>query len=868
MGDIKVWIDDREVMVQEGQTILQAADAVGVYVPRLCYHPVLEPSGSCRLCAVEIEGYRGLPASCTTPVEDGMRIQTKTQRVTDFRKEMFRLILQEHPRECLGCFRNGSCELQQLVAAVGIDFPYAPHVTNRSSTLLRNSYFERDYSLCIRCGRCVRVCHEIRGAKAIAFREVAGRCEVRTPLDRPLETVGCQFCGACVDVCPVGALRDNLEAFYRKPIEHIQTICERLTAIVTDLYKKELKTLWKVGICPICSAGCRLLYELSGDGEIIRVKPDQKGPSNRGQACVQGRFLIKKYLSHPDRAEGPFVKKEAVLEDVTWDEALERAVEGFKRYDPKEIAILTDGRATNEELYALKRFAEEVLKTPVKGLVDYVDDGESSSVIQKEMGIVSCTNSYDDIPEAGVILAIGFNPAATHPIAGVRIREAVLKGSKLVVANPYAIAIARYSHIHLRYVPGTELVLICGLIRVILDNEGAHESFAAKYDEELSNLRKSLEPYNLETVSQITGIHEELLMEAGRIIATHNPLAVLYGLGLTRVHNAAECTRALVALTRIKGSIGKPGGGIAPLYGTGNIQGARNLGFDTGVLRQLKEGKIKAIYLTTESYEPDLPNRLAPFLSELEFVVAQDVVRPYDGMKVDVFLPLASIMEKEGSLTNSERRVQWTEVVVNPPGEARALLWTITALARRMGVASFLPDSTEAVFSEMCYSVNGYQGISLSLAKFEPVQWPCPTKGHPGSPVLLEGEDSALNGWRAPVLSELPSESVVDSDFPFRVVTKESLCPSFVGPLLAPEALNVAVFDAEIEMNPADAYLLGYQAGDTVVVHFREGQVDGRLALNIYLPPGLVAILRSMIENVMEGAVLRSRIIAAKVEKK
>lgn len=868
MSDIRIWINDQEVKAKVGQTIMQAADAVGTYIPRLCYHPALEPSGSCRLCAVEIEGYRGLPAACSTPVEEGMRIQTQTPKVIDFRREMLRLILQDHPRECLGCPRNGSCELQQLVAAVGIDFPYPAPSVNRPPAMPGGRYFERDYSLCVRCGRCVRICHEVRGARAIVFREVAGRQEVGTPFDRPLEAVGCEFCGACVDVCPVGALRDNLQDFHRESREHIQAVCERLTAIVTHLYKKELESIWKTGICPVCGAGCRLLYELSPDGDIMRVKPDVDGPSNRGQACVQGRFLLNRYRGRPDRLQKPLIDNGGGLKETDWETALHRAAEAFKAHAPGAAAVLTDGRATNEELYALKRFAEDVLKTPAVAVVSPEEDAATSLALQKELGLVGCTNSYADLPHAGTILAFGFAPAATHPIAGTRIREAVLGGSKLIVANPYDIAIARYAHIHLRYAPGTELPLICGLIRVMVDNRGAGEQFAAKHADELKAVRKSLEPYDLETVSHLTGIHEELLVEAGCMLAAHHPVAALFGRGLTRSPDAAEAVRALCALVRMTDSLGRPGGGVAPLYGTSNLQGARNLGFRFDGLELLKAGKIKALYLAMETYEPDLLDALAPLLGGVDFVAVQDVVRPPENLKADVALPQASIMEKEGSLTNLERRVQWTEAVLDPPGDAKPVFAALSALAERMGTQSFLPESAEALFVEAARSAAGSEGISMSRAKFQPVQWPCPTEDHPGTPVLFEGEEPAWNGWRAPALRPQDPEESPDADFPYRAVTKESLRPAYSGPLLAPEALAALSFDGEIEMNPADAYPLGCLPGDAVNVSLRLGELSGRLALNIHLPRGLVAVLASMMQAVSGGTPVEGRVYAAKVEKK
>ncbi len=367
MSSVTLWINNQQVEAQPSQTIMEAADLAGITVPRLCYHPYLKPSGSCRLCAVEIEGYRGLPAACTTPVADGMRVETETAKILDFRREMLRLILQEHPRECLGCPRNGTCELQQLVALVGIDFSYPSLKQERPPVKPAGKYFERDYSLCVRCGRCVRVCHEMRGAKAIVFREREGRQEVSTPFERSLEAAGCQFCGACVDVCPVGALRERPDTGYQMAYGQTIQACQALTNIVMDLYRHEIPTMRKTSVCPVCGAGCRMEFELADDGQIISARPDPNGPANHGQACVQGRFLLKEYLRRPDRLTKPLIRENNAFRVTDWEFALDIMAKKFEGYGPGETAVIADAALPSEELRLLREFSQKVLKTDLIG---------------------------------------------------------------------------------------------------------------------------------------------------------------------------------------------------------------------------------------------------------------------------------------------------------------------------------------------------------------------------------------------------------------------------------------------------------------------------------------------------------------------
>jgi predicted molibdopterin-dependent oxidoreductase YjgC len=331
---MKMLIDDREVAVAEGTTVLEAARHAGISVPTLCYHPYLKPVGSCRLCVVDIEGYRGLAASCSTPAEEGMVVRSQTPRVREYRREMLRIIMKDYPKDAL------TPELVRLIEQIGFELP-DKRVERTRPKLPGGPFFERDYHYCIRCGRCVRACQEIRGAQAIVFREINGLMEVGTAFGRPLEEAGCQFCAACVDICPTVALHDAVNpqtTDYEAPVEEVSSIC------------------------PYCGVGCRLIFKVKGN-RIISERPDPEGPANRGQACVKGRFGIAGFVHDPNRLTQPLVKKDQGWESVEWDEAIDFVAKVFSKYKPDEVAVIASAKCTNEDNYVFQKFARAVLHT-------------------------------------------------------------------------------------------------------------------------------------------------------------------------------------------------------------------------------------------------------------------------------------------------------------------------------------------------------------------------------------------------------------------------------------------------------------------------------------------------------------------------
>lgn len=864
MNSIRFWINNREVSAKPGQTILEAAEQAGIIIPHLCYHPVVKASGSCRLCAVEIEGQRGLPASCSTLPTDGMRVQTATPKVEEFRREMLRLILQDHPRHCLGCPRDGTCELQALVAAIGIDFPYPAPSGKRPPAMPGGAYFERDYSLCVRCGRCVRVCHEVRGAKAIVFREIEGRQEVSTPFDRPLEAVGCQFCGACVDVCPVGALRERLGLYQGETRAQMLQVCEGLSDIVINLYRKEMPRKWQSAPCSLCGAGCRMLFEQSESGDIIQVRPDPDGPANGGQACVQGRFLLKGHLQDPDRLQRPHIRENGGWQETTWDQALTMAASRLRAFAPGEVAVISDARASNEELYLLQKFARSVLKTDVVGCVTPPGHLHCSEVLRRHLGLAA-GSSLDALSQTDCIFAVGLNPAASHPIAGAKIRSATLQGAKLLVASPYKTSIARYADFHLHCHPGSELALVGGIARHLLAQKQIDPIFAARYSHTLKDLRQNLEPYDMAYVAAATGIHAEVLAEAACMVGETACLSILYGLGFIQTDQATEALQGLITLLHLKGGLTKPGCGISPVYGNGNLQGAWDMGMaphllpgqvaaggvasPLNILDMLSSGKVKAAYVVMEDLAGDAFEALQPHLEKLDFVVVHDVRKPR--IKADVILPMAAIAEKSGTLTNVERTVQPFAPVLVAPGEARSALPVLQELAGLMGADGFGQQGVEAVMNEIAQHVPFYKGAGLNRG---PVQW------------TFTDQQAEWRGWKLSAPRTLPEK--LTPEYPLAILTRESLLPYFDGPLLAPESRAAhAAAEDEIEMNPADLFALGFNPGEWVRLVTAKGECEGRLAINELLPKKMVSAPAAGLDWLTTPADSSGTVFPARVEK-
>ncbi len=849
MKPVKLTIDGAEVVAGQGMTVLEAAREAGIYLPTLCYHPDLEPYAGCRLCIVDIEGQRGLPTACTTRVADGMVVRTSTPEIDQVRRNTLELILADHPTDCLTCVKNQRCELQEVAAYLGVTGYRLRPMAGERPVDASNPFFTLDRNYCILCQRCTRACDEVTAVNAI---EIAGRgydSWVSTSGDRHLMESICQSCGECVVRCPVAAL---VPGDYQLPTSEVATTC------------------------PYCGVGC-MMYLGVRAGRIISVRGDKESQAGRGRLCVKGRYGIAEFVHHQERLTTPLIKKDSGFISAGWDEALDLVAGKLAGYSGDQVAVISSAKSTNEDNYVIQKFTRAVLGTNNIDHCARLCHSPTVAGLAAAFGSGAMTNSNSDIGQAACILSIGSNTTESHPVIGFDVKGAVRHGARLIVANPREIRLVRYADIWLRQRPGSDVALLLAMAKVILD-EGLHDrAFIEQRCENFDAFEKSLAGLDLATAEEITGVPQGQIAEAARMYASNSPAAILYAMGITQHSHGTDNVMAIANLAMLTGNIGKPGSGVNPLRGQNNVQGACDMGAlpdvysgyqavtdpairekfeaawdsqlppDAGltlgeIIEAIYQGRIKALYLIGENpmlSEPDA-NHVREALSRLEFFAAQDIFLTESAEMADVVLPGVSFAEKEGTFTNTERRVQRVRQAVEPVGDSRPD-WLITCrLAQRMGARGFDFDHPSQIMDEIARLTPSYGGISYQRLEAGGLQWPCPTVEHPGTPILHTRKFTRGRGRFIPVEYKPPAE-LPDDDYPLLLTTGRSLFHYHTGSMTRRvKGLNEFKGEELLEINPADAEELGIGDGDCVKIISRRGQVTARAGVTGVSPPGLV----------------------------
>ncbi|HEY82633.1 MAG TPA: formate dehydrogenase subunit alpha [Dehalococcoidia bacterium] len=850
MSEIRLIINGIKVKANRGATVLEAAQAAGIYIPTLCADPDLEPYGSCRLCVVEIEGMRGLPTACTTPATDNMVVHTETPAVNEVRRTVIDLLIADHPMDCLTCRKNQQCELQKVAAYLGITERRFPR-TNRSFPVdTTNPFFDLDRNYCILCAKCVRTCHEVTGVGAIDLAYRGYTAKVATFGDKPFMESICKSCGECVVRCPVAAL---------VPKETRQPTREVLTT------------------CPYCGVGCQMYLGIR-DGEIISVRGDRDNQVNMGRLCVKGRFGATEFIHHPERLSSPLVRRNGEFAEVSWEEALDEVAARLRRYQPEEIAILSSAKCTNEENYLLQKLGRAVLGTHNIDHCARLCHSPSVAGLATTFGSGAMTNSIGDIKDAACIFAIGTNTTEAHPVIGFEMKKAVRRGTKLIVANPREIELVRHADIWLRQRPGSDVALLMGMCRVIVDEGLFDAAFIAERCENFDALKSSLQAFDLDFVSRITGVPQEQIVAAARLYATSRPAAIFYAMGITQHSHGTDNVIATANLAMLTGNVGKPGSGINPLRGQNNVQGACDMGalpnvypgyqavtseavkekFEAGwgcslpptkpglavtdVFEAAYNGQIKAMYIMGEN--PILSEPQAKHAEEalrrLEFLVVQDIFLSETARLAHIVLPGVTFAEKDGTFTNTERRVQRVRRAIAPIGNAKPDWWIICQIGKKMGSQGFNFAGPSQIMDEIARLTPSYGGISYRRLEKGGLQWPCPTKEHPGTPILHTQAFTRGKGQFMP-LEFKPSMELPDDEYPLLLTTGRSLFHFHTGTMSRKvKGLNVFRGEELVEINPQDAEALGIADGDTVKVVSRRGEVTAKARLTQASPVGVV----------------------------
>jgi formate dehydrogenase alpha subunit len=881
MPDIRLTIDGREVLVPEGASILDAARKAGSYVPALCDHPDLKPVGSCKLCIVQVMGLDCYPTACNTPAQEGMVVQTKTEELQEMRRHTLEMLLAltNHPTSCLFCERkdecndlrecmrkfpvtvgckycpkNGDCELQEAVQFVGLT-SIRYETTFMDRPVLREPFFDRNYNLCILCGRCVRACKEVRGEGVLTSNPDYHRLHWIGP--ESLMDSECRFCGTCVDICPTGALFARFEKWQR-PEETVSTVC------------------------PYCGVGCRIDIGVL-DNRIVRVRGKRELPNN-GQLCVKGRFGLG-FVESPERLSTPLIreggKKDGRLVPASWEEALDliaSRLDGYRKSNPDSFAFLSSAKCSNEENYLAQKFARAVMQTNNVDHCARLCHASTVSALALAFGSGAMTNSIAEIADAKCIFIIGSNTSEQHPVIALQIKEARRRGARIIVANPRWIDLCKIADIWLRQTPGTDVPLVLEMCRTILDEGLVDEPFVKDRTEGYEEFRDSLKKLSSDEAARITGVPAGQIQEAARLYAGSSSSSIIYSMGITQHSHGVDNIFALANLAMMSGQIGKPSSGINPLRGQNNVQGSCDMGalpnllpgYQAVINPELREkfenawgsklpdkpgltvvemmnaalqGSVRAMYIMGENpvvSDPDC-SHVVEALKALDLLVVQDIFLTETAALADVVLPAAASLEKDGTFTNTERRVQMFRKAVSAPGEARAD-WTILCqLASRLGwTEQFSYTDPSQIMAEAAALAPSYGGISYGRLEGDGLQWPCPNAGHPGTQFLHKGQFTRGRG-KFNVVDYRESMELPDEEYPFILTTGRVLCQYHTGTMTRKVGdLNVLRGEELVEMSLQDADSLGIEDGETVEVCSRRGVLRVKARITEKSPPGVV----------------------------
>ncbi len=851
---MRLTIDGTEIDAKEGETILEVARNEGINIPALCYDPDLKPNGACRLCVVEIEGRDDLPLSCMTYASDGIVVHTNTEKVKEVRRRIVEVIRSDHEDNCKLCVKNEHCELQEICRVVGVETtPYEgiKKLAYPTEVDESNPFFKLDRRRCVLCTKCVRVCEEVQGVGALELNGYGFSTKVSGVGGRFIRDTACESCGQCLERCPTACL---LPKIFVVPSHEVKTIC------------------------PYCGVGCGMFMGIYYD-RIVGVRGNRENPANRGNLCVKGRFGIADFVTSFSRLDSPRMRKNGELVSVSWEEALDFVASKLKEYRGDQFALIASGKLPNEDSYIAQKFARKVMGTNNIDHCARLCHSPSLVGLSEVLGSGATTNSISEIEEAKCIIAVGTNTTETHPVIGLRVRRACRKSAKLIVINPREINLCQHASLWLRNKPGSDVALLSGIARVMVDEGLLDYAFIEKRTEGFESFKESLKEFDLHTVEQISGVSAADIVKAARIFAENSPACILYAMGITQHSHGTDNVRAIANLAMLTGNLGKPSSGIHALRGQNNVQGACDMGclpnfypgyqpvtdlevrekFEsawggslniqpglplTEMFHAILDGKIKVLYIVGENpmlSEPDITH-VEEALRQLDLLIVQDIFSNETSRLAHVVLPAATFAERDGTFTNTERRIQLFRKGMEPIGSSQPDWWTLCEIAKKMGVKGFDFAIPSEIFDEMAKLTPIYGGVSYNRLEESGLQWPCPSQDHPGTPILYTQQFNRSNGKaKFSVLQYRSSKEVPDEEYPFVLITGRSLYQYHTGTMTGKvKGLNELKGSETLEIHPEDAIQLGIFDDEVAVITSRRGQVAARVRVTESSPKGTV----------------------------
>jgi formate dehydrogenase major subunit len=865
-GTVTIEIDGLPATVRAGSTIMRAARESGVDVPKLCATDSLKPFGSCRLCLVEIEGRKGYPASCTTPVEPGMKIRTQTPALARLRRNVMELYISDHPLDCLTCSANGDCELQDMAGAVGLrEVRYGFDGENHLFQAIddSNPYFTFDPTKCIVCSRCVRACDEVQGTFALTIEGRGFDSKVSASMGETFLDSECVSCGACIQACPTATLMEKSIIDNGQPEHSVLTTCA------------------------YCGVGCSFKAEMKGD-QVVRMTPYKDGQANHGHSCVKGRFAWG-YSTHRERVLDPLIRESIhdPWRKVSWDEAIQYSAKRFneiqEKHGRKSVGGITSSRCTNEEVFIVQKLVRAAFGNNNVDTCARVCHSPTGYGLKQTLGTSAGTQPFDSVMDADVIVVIGANPTEAHPVFASQMKRRLREGAKLVVVDPRKIGLVRSPRIkadyHLPLLPGTNVPMINAFAHVVVSEGLVDEAYVAeRCDTEAFAAWKEfiLRPENSpEAVSKVTGVRAEDIRSAARLYGQAENGAIYYGLGVTEHSQGSTMVMGMANLAMATGNIGFSGRGVNPLRGQNNVQGSCDMGSfphelagyrpvsDDAVRGSFEKiwgvaldpepgyripnmfdaaiaGKYKGMYVQGEDLAQSDPNtkHVEAALGSLECLVVQDLFLNETAKFAHVFLPGTSFLEKDGTFINAERRINRVRPVMKPrQGKAE---WLITQeLAQALGYPMNYSSEAE-IMDEIAALAPTFSGVSFKfLDEVGSVQWPCNEKAPMGTPIMHV--DNFVRGKGLFIeTAYVPTDERTTRKFPLILTTGRILSQYNVGAQTRRTDNVVWYHEDLLEIHPSDAELRGIRNGDRVSLSSRKGDITLEAIVTERVPPGVV----------------------------
>jgi formate dehydrogenase major subunit len=862
---VTLTIDGTDVTVPAGTSIMRAAMDAGIRIPKLCATDTLDAFGSCRVCLCEIEGRGGTPASCTTPVAQGMKVSTSSERVRRIRRGVMELYLSDHPLDGFTSPVAGNSELQEMAGLIGVrEVRYGTGGVNHLHAPVdaSNPYFQFDPARCIVCSRCVRACEDIQNTFALTIEGRGFASKVAAGAGEDFLSSECVSCGACVQACPTGSLLEKSVIEVGQP-EH---------SVITT--------------CAYCGVGCNFKAEMQGD-TVVRMVPWKDGKANHGHSCVKGRFAWG-YASHPDRILAPMMREKITdpWREVTWEEAIAKVASEFKRIQAEagkdSIGVITSSRCTDEETYLVQKLARQVFRNNNTDTCARVCHSPTGYGLSTTFGTSAGTQNFDSVEQTDVMLLIGANPTDGHPVFASRMKKRLRQGAKLIVVDPRRIDLVRMPHVeasyHLALQPGTNVAVLTSLAHVIVTEGLANEAFVRERCDVEAYERWARfvaeERNSPEVVAKMSGVPAETIRAAARMYATARNGAIYYGLGVTEHSQGTTAVMCLANLAMATGNIGRPGVGVNPLRGQNNVQGSCDMGsfphelpgyrhISNPAVREIyerewgvtleaepglrisnmidaaKDGSFKGIYIQGEDIAQSDPDtqHITEGLAAMECVVVHDLFLNETANYAHIFLPGSTFLEKDGTFINAERRINMVRKVMAP----RAVYadWEVTQLIARAMGADWNYTHPSQVMDEIARTTPTFAGVSFAKLENESLQWPVNDKAPEGTPVMHIG--GFVRGKGNFVVTEyVPTDEKTGPRFPLLLTTGRILSQYNVGAQTRRTG-NVAWHPEDLlEIHPHDAEQRGVRDGDLVRLASRSGETTLRAKVTDRVAPGVV----------------------------